>query len=756
MTVLRFSRPADTWLECLPLGDGILGAMLDGGLDRLVVELNHARGWSGGPSSEEREGVVDAATAAAALAASRAALAQGDPVEAADELRALQTPHSQAFLPLGRLVLTRRVTGDGYVRSLDLDTAVHTLSTTEVEERAVVSAPLGVLAIETSVRPEIELASELAEVARLSDANGAELVVRYPSDVAPPHEDQSPAIEWDERPGAALHGVLLASVRPTERGWLVLLAAETTFEGYGKPIGSVEDARARAQRRLDEVRGSADVIFADAVAEHARVFGRSRIRFGDPDHSELPDQVQLPERLAAAFAETDHPLTADPALAAALFDFGRYLFVSSSRRGGVPPTLQGIWNNRIRPPWSSNYTLNINTEMNHWSAHSTNMSEAALPLLDFVEALAVRGRETARRLYGASGWTAHHNSDLWCLSTPVGHGVGDARWSHWPMAGPWLVRTLCDAVEFGAADRDYLERLWPIVRGAAEFALDWQRFIDGRWTTAPSTSPENTYLDDHGREVALDTGSAMDEQLIHDVLEILSHLALLLGRDDDDLIARATERLAALPEVPGVTADGIVREWSEDRAEVDPQHRHVSSLYGLFPGPGRWDAAARAATTRTLERRGDDSTGWSLVWKIAVWARLGRGDKVGDLLALVFREAEDSLSGEAGGLYPNMFAAHPPFQIDANLAFPGVIAEALLQSHDGIELLPAVPPQLATGHATGLVARPGIEVDLTWRDGDLVEATLRAAGPTPLVARYRGSEVRLDLEGAASLRPSDF
>ena len=307
MTVLRFSRPATTWLECLPLGDGILGAMLDGGLDRLVVELNHGKGWSGSPSSEEREGVVDAEAAAAALAASRTALADGDPVEAAASLRPLQTPHSQAFLPLGRLVLERRVTGDAYVRSLDLDTAVHTLSTTEADERAVVSAPLGILAVETSVRPEIGLESDLAEVARASDAHGAELVVRYPSDVAPPHEDQSPAIEWDERPGAALHGVLLASVRSTARGWLVLLAAETTFEGYGKPIGSVEDARTRARQRLERVRVPADEIFADAAAEHARVFGRSRIRFGDPDHGDLADQVQLPERLAGACAETDHP-----------------------------------------------------------------------------------------------------------------------------------------------------------------------------------------------------------------------------------------------------------------------------------------------------------------------------------------------------------------------------------------------------------------------------------------------------------------
>ncbi|REJ05033.1 glycoside hydrolase family 95 protein [Microbacterium bovistercoris] len=751
MTRLDYDKPATDWLECLPLGNGSLGAMIDGGVDRLVVRLNHEAGWSGSPESEARGVGVTPEDAAAALAASREALRRSDAVAAAEALLPIQARYSQAFLPIGRLIVRRSATAGEYRRSLDLATSIHEMSTTDLTERTVVSAPLGVLAIETSVRPTIELETELAEIGRSSAPDGIELLVRFPSDVAPAHEAGFAAAEWDETEGAALRGVILARAQPSDGGWLILLAAETTFEGFGGPLGSLAAARERARRRIDAaVSTPAEEIFRAASAEHARLFDRARLRFDAP----VAPAALIPDRLASAFADPEHPLAADPGLGALLFDVGRYLLICSSRPGGVPATLQGIWNDSMRPPWSSNYTININTQMNYWSAHSTNLSEAAGPLFDFVEGLSAKGQDTARRLYGAGGWTAHHNSDIWLFSSPVGAGAGDARWVHWPMAAPWLVRSLWDAVEFGAADADELRRLWPIARGAAEFVLDWQHRDGQGWSTSPSTSPENTYLDDDGREVALDTVTAMDLQLIRDLLGIVRRLADLVDAGDDEIVRRAGVRLEELPADPAATADGIIREWSEDRREADPQHRHVSSLYGLYPGDGRWSEDALQAAVRALERRGDDSTGWSLVWKLYLWARLRRADKVSDLLALVFREAGDR--GEAGGLYPNMFAAHPPFQIDANLGFPGALVECLLQSHDGIELLPAVPRQLASGSATGLRARPGVDVDLTWDGGELVEATLRSAEPVTVMLRYGGEVTEVRIDGEARIRPADF
>jgi len=752
VTRLEYTTPASTWLECLPLGNGSLGAMIDGGLDELVVYLNHEHGWSGSPASEVSGGIIDPDAAAVALAAARDALRRDDAADAARALQPMQARYSQAFLPLGQLRVKREARGEGYVRSLDLETSIHRVTTTDLTERAVTSAPLGVLAVETSRRPSIELTTELAVIDQRTEADDVQLFVRFPSDVAPPHEESQPAAAWDDEDGGALRGVILVRTRPSLRGWLILLAAETTFEGHGLPLGTIEDAHQRALARLDRaLLQTPDEIFRAAADDHRRYFDRARVRFGRQDNPE-----RVTERLASAFGDPGHPLASDPGLAALLFDYGRYLLISSSRPGGVPPTLQGVWNRDLRPMWSSNYTLNINLQMNYWSAHSTHLSELTAPLLDFVEALAHRGAATARRLYAAHGWTAHHNSDLWGFSSPVGRGVGDARWVHWPLASAWLIRSLWDAVEFGAVSQGDLERMWAVARGTVEFILDWHHWDGSGWSTSPSTSPENTYIDDLGREVALDTGSAMDDQLIRDACEILGRLAALTGHEDDAILQRCAVRLRVMPQEPSITAHGIVREWSTDRTEADPQHRHLSSLYGLFPGNGQWSDEVRHAAVRTLERRGDESTGWSLVWKIFLWARLGRADKVSDVLALVFREADDGLSFTAGGLYPNLFAAHPPFQIDANLAFPGAIAECLLQSHDGIHLLPAVPAQLADGSAVGLIARPGVEVDLEWADGDLVKAALRSAHAVEVELRYRSARRRLTLNGSADIDAEFF
>lgn len=752
MTCLSFGRSASSWVERLPLGDGRLGVMVDGALPRTSYALNHEHAWSGGPGSEQRGAPILQHAPAELLSTARHAVSVGRPQDAVRALSQLQGRYSQAFMPLGELTVTH----DGEAarelrRELDLATSIHTVSSATTRQTSIVSAPFGVLAILSSTPVRLGLSTPHHVVAESTDGV-LEVHLRFPSDVPPPHERDQPAVVWDDTPGAASEAVIAAlTTRQPDGEWLVLLAASTTFGGLGQDLRPLEEVRDEVHARLTAAStAGADQIFADGAHDHARLYNRARLEFTGAE-----PRRDTNERLETAFAAAGHPLATDPALAALLFDFGRYLAIASSRPGGLPANLQGIWNAEMRPPWSSNYTLNINTEMNYWSSHSTNLSETAVPLRDFVAALAARGAGTARDLYGAPGWVVHHNSDAWLFTSTVGHGEGDVRWSHWPMAGAWLVRALRDAVDFGAEEA---ASLWSIARGAAEFALSWHHVDgDGEWSTSPSTSPENTYLL-NGEEVALDRMAAIDGQLLRDLFETVVFLAERLAIAGDPVADACAARLTVLPAQPSLTGDGRIREWAEDRVEADPHHRHLSHLYGLFPGPGpgRWDAESLEAAARTLEARGDESTGWSLVWKIALWARLRRPDKISDLLAIFFRDAESERGPEAGGLYPNLFAAHPPFQIDANLGFPGALVECILQSHLGIELLPALPSELATGAARGLVARPGIEVDLDWDAGELTRVRFRPSSRVAVAVRYRNRIIELELAGPTTLTRADF
>lgn len=732
MSSIVFAGAARTWLECLPLGDGRLGVMTDGGVHRTTLHLNDATAWSGSPSSESIDGMPDAAECARLLAEARARIAAGDPVGAEAPLKAMQTRYAQSFLPLGDVTITLAAGDDADVRrSLDLRTGIHRASAGSRSTTTFVAAEHSVLVhvIDADDDVRVDLTSPLhsaettAAESQLVEGERA-LLLRLPSDVAPGHEPDLPAASWED--DALEAAIAVRSVRRHGRT-VVLVATATTFDSPGRtPVGTVLDALAQARLRLDLIAAAdIDALRDSAAAGRAAILGGVALELDGPRTTAAGsplNHLDTPARFAAARTDPRGLLSADPALVALLFDYGRHLLVSSSRPGGLPANLQGIWNAEMRPPWGSAYTLNINTQMNYWGAHVTDLSAHAAPLSDFTLALAEAAAPHTRRLYDAPGWTVHHNSDAWLYATSPGRGAGDPRWSFWPLGGAWLASLLTASWEHGADDDTELVRIWPALRGATEFALAWHR--DGR--TSPATSPENAFVTDAGQSASLVETTTMDLALLRTLLTRTAGVARALGSADDPVAQEAVARLAELPHQPGIAPDGTIIEWDAVRREEDPRHRHVSALFGLFPGDEPWDAEHRAAAARTLDRRGDDSSGWSLVWKLALWARLRRAERVADLLALSLRDADLTTGPWAGGLYPNLFAAHPPFQIDANLGFVGALAEALLQSHDGIRLLPALPEQLGTGRVRGLIARPGIVVAIEWRDGQLVEAALRA------------------------------
>lgn len=747
MSTIRFTGAAGSWLECLPLGDGRLGAMIDGGVATTSLHLNDATAWSGSPASEAADGLTDAAECARLLAESRTAIADGDPVKAEAPLRAMQTRYAQSYVPLGDVVIdvTGGATDAVPTRELDLNTGIHRSEAGATRTTTFIAAEQSVLV--HVIEPALPVTLSLRSALHGADADDPEdisvaadtvgLLLRLPSDVAPGHEPDLPGALWDATPGAALRAAIAARVVQELGRTVVLVATATTFVGPGAvPIGTAADALSDAVKRIE----TAALIGVDALRDQTErrmgsLLGSVTLSLGASASSSATEtrdaavrdaaDRDTAARFAVARADIRGVLGSDPGLVALLFDYGRYLLVSSSRPGGLPANLQGLWNAELRPPWGSAYTLNINTEMNYWGAHVTDLSTRAQPLADFTVALADAAAAHTHRLYDAPGWTVHHNSDAWLYATAPGRGVGDPRWAFWPLGGAWLASLLPQAWEFGAVGTEHLESIWPTLRGAAEFALDWHQ--DGH--TSPATSPENAFLTPDGRPASLAATTTMDLALLRDLFTATVRTAQALGHADDDVARASDERLSVLPEQPALTPDGTIVEWDVPRVEEDPHHRHVSALYGLFPGTERWDDARRSAATTTLERRGDDSSGWSLVWKLALWARLHRADKVADLLELSLRNADDVSGPWAGGLYPNLFAAHPPFQIDANLGFVGALSAALLQSVDGIHLLPALPAELSTGSVTGLIARPGIIVGLHWRDAELVSATLRARHP---------------------------
>lgn len=732
------NRPAESPLDMLVVGNGRLGAMVAGQPRLETIHLNEDTLWSGQPGPFEigdKRGALDEVR--------RAVFAED--YESADRLcKQIQGRFSESYAPLADLHLTFDLdqTVGNYSRTLDLDEAVATVTyavgDAQFTREVLVSHPaqLVLIRLRSSQPGGLNLALRLDSQLRhdsAADPRGITVEGKAPTYCAPSYEQDVDPVIYAQALGKGMCFATRLEVLSTDgvvsaegetlsikgAGEVVLaVSAATGFRGFDRaPDASPAEVLLKALAPLAAARTqSFAALRAAHVADHQSLYRRVSLKLGRAPSSPLATDARL-----AAVSKA-----ADPSLAALYFNFSRYLLIASSRPGTQAANLQGVWSWQMRPPWSSNYTTNINIQENYWGAESGALPELAGPMIDFIEEVATTGAETASKLYGMRGWCVHHNSDLWRLSTPVGKGVGGPTWANFALAGPWLARHVWEHYLYNP-DREFLaKRGYPLLKGCAEFCADWlvRDPRTGRLTTAPSVSTENAFRSADGKSHAVSAGCTMDIALIREIFTFTREAAAVLGVDAD-FAKRLKELDDQLPPYQ-IGRHGQLQEWAFDFEEPEPGQRHISHLYPVSPGseitPWTHPALAKAAGV-SMQRRlaaGGGGTGWGLAWAIHVFARLGDGPRAAENLRRLLGTSTTSallntLPSDSG----------PLFQIDGNFAGGAAVMEMLLQSHGGvIAFLPACPAEWSEGALSGARVRGGMSVDMSWSRGKLLQVTL--------------------------------
>jgi alpha-L-fucosidase 2 len=772
---LWYSKPAEYFEETLVLGNGKMGASVFGGVTSDQIYLNDITLWSGEPVNANMN-----PEAYKHIPAIREALKNED-YKLADQLqRKVQGSFSQSYAPLGTLFLKFRNEGEAknYRRELDISNAVSTV-TCEVDgvrftREYFISYPDQIMAIRlTASKPgalsfDVNFESQLKNT--VSVAGKALKAKGYaPVKAEPSYRGNMPnAIVFEENRGTRFATQIRiknkdGQLTETENSIGVSGATEatvyvsiaTSFNGFDKnPATEGLNAEALAASQLKSASAkSFDKLKKSHVVDYQTYFSRVSLNLGKTDAPDLPTDERL-----RRYAEGKE----DKNLEILYFQFGRYLLISSSRTMGVPANLQGLWNPHIRPPWSSNYTTNINAEENYWLAENTNLSEMHRPLLTFIKNLEKTGTITAKTFYGVNGWTVCHNSDIWAMTNPVGDfGQGDPVWANWNMGGAWMSTHLWEHYIFTGDKKFLKEEGYPLMKGAAQFCLEWMvEDKNGMLITSPSTSPENKYRTPEGYEGATLYGGTADLAMIRELFQQTIKASKVLNQDTEFRTKLETALAKLYPYQIG--KKGNLQEWYHDWDDQDPKHRHQSHLFGLHPGnhitPELTPDLANACRT-TLEIKGDETTGWSKGWRINLWAKLWDGNRAykmyRELLKYVEPDGVKVNYQRGGGTYPNLFDAHPPFQIDGNFGGAAAVAEMLVQSTENeIRLLPALPEAWSEGSVKGICARGGFVISMDWSNKTVKKLSIYAKKTGKTTLHYGSEKKEISLRKGQTMEVS--